>query len=182
MARLQDLEQAFVAIVRAPEVEREARLASWFAYLALNLGEVLSVGGTTRYRVSIWTDDESDAQYLRLLAQHGFDQNDPRMEQLERATTVAGWCVANRRDHYVRDITSDAIYRPRAQQSGVSKHDCGADRFRRRSRGRRSPSTRRLSMGSRTTRLRSFVASARLPARARRSPMPLQPLWPHHSS
>lgn len=86
MARLEDLEQASVAVVKAPDAELDARLGKWFTYLCENLAEVLSAGSHTRYRVSIWTDDPSNATHLRLLAQHGFDRNDPRMDQVDPIT------------------------------------------------------------------------------------------------
>ena len=107
--RLGDLEQALTALPGADE----ATLGRWFTHLCENLGWLLALGTTTHYRVAIWSDDDSDTTILRRVALHGFDRNDARMQSLERATTVAGWVVANRRDHYVKDITNDLIYRPR---------------------------------------------------------------------
>jgi hypothetical protein len=112
MSRLSDLEQALAALPGADE----AALGRWFTYLCEHLAWVLATGTHRHYRVALWLDDEGDPVNLKRLALHGFDRNDPRMAELERETSVAGWCVKNGKPHYVRDTQADLIYRPRRSE------------------------------------------------------------------
>lgn len=110
MQRLGDLEQGLAALPNATE----AALARWFTNFCENTAWVLSVGTHLHYRIALWSDDDSDTTILRKVALHGFDRNDTRMEQLDRASTVAGWCANNGKPYYVRDTEKDdPVFRPR---------------------------------------------------------------------
>ncbi|MDQ3871126.1 MAG: GAF domain-containing protein [Chloroflexota bacterium] len=110
LARLNDLEQALVALAEADADEIDEVAGNWFDLLCEDLAFVLGIGTNQRFRIAIWTDDETDPAYLRGLAYYGFDRNDPKYDKLSRLGTVAGWAVANRREHYARDVANDAIY------------------------------------------------------------------------
>lgn len=116
LARLQDLEQAVVSLVEATDEEIDERAERWFDYVCEGLAFVLAAGTHRRFRVAIWTDDETDHDFLRGLAYHGFDRFDPRYEKLARTESVAGWVIANKREHYVPDVQQDPIYRPRSSK------------------------------------------------------------------
>lgn len=112
LTRLTDLEQGLVSLVEADAVELEERAEDWLDYVCEGLARVLGAGNHADFRVAIWTDDEPDREFLKGLAYCGFDRNDPKYAKLPRATTVAGWVIANRQDHYVPDTDNDPIYRP----------------------------------------------------------------------
>lgn len=116
LARLNDLEQAVVSIAEADVAELERVTQDWLDYVCAGLAAVLSAGNNAHFRVAIWTDDESDRDFLKGLAYFGFDRHDPKYEKLPRATTVAGHVVANKQEHYVRDTDDDPIFNPRAHK------------------------------------------------------------------
>jgi hypothetical protein len=113
LKRLDDLEQALVSIVEADQASIEAVTGDWLDFVVQGLATVLSAGTNAHFRVAIWTDDEQDPEYVKGLAWFGFDRHDPKYEKLPRATTLAGWVIANREDHYVVDVDDDPLYRPR---------------------------------------------------------------------
>jgi hypothetical protein len=116
IARLTDLEQGLAAIVDADAPDLERTVQNWLDFVCQGLEMVLSAGNNANFRIAIWTDDESDPPYLKGLAYCGFDRNDPKYAKLPRATTVAGHVVDHKNDHYVPDVSKDAVYRPRTNK------------------------------------------------------------------
>lgn len=116
LARLEDLEQGLNALVEAPDTDLERRGQIWLDFVCEGVASVLAAGTHHRYRVAIWTDDESDPEFLKGLAYHGFDRNDPKYEKLPRSTTLAGWAVSNGREHYAPDVATCELFRPRTHR------------------------------------------------------------------
>jgi hypothetical protein len=86
LARLNDLEQAVVSLVEAKPAELEERTQHWLDFLSEGLATVLSAGNAAHFRIAIWTDDQTDPDYLRGLAYFGFDRHAADYEKLDRAT------------------------------------------------------------------------------------------------
>lgn len=113
LSRLEDLEQGLNALVDAPVALLEQRGQIWLDFVCEGLAAVLEAGTHHRFRVAIWTDDEADREFLKGLAYHGFNRNDPKYEKLPRATTLAGWAIVHREEHYAPDVNSCPLFKPR---------------------------------------------------------------------
>lgn len=113
LARLSDLEAALVSLVEASDTELESRGEHWFDFLCESLGAVLAVDRNYRFRIAIWTDDETDPVDLRGLAYFAFNRHDPKYEKLNRAESLAGWAVAHRTSHYAPDVSKCTLYQKR---------------------------------------------------------------------
>lgn len=113
LQRLQDLEQGLAGLVEADLANLDEVGADYLDYVVEGLASVLSAGNAAHFRVAIWTDDETDPEYVKGLAWFGFDRHDPKYEKLPRATTLAGWVIAHHEDHYAPDVNACQLYRPR---------------------------------------------------------------------
>lgn len=113
LSRLEDLEPGLNALVEAPDALLEQRGQNWLDYVCEGLAAVLQAGTHHRFRVAIWTHDEADREYLKGLAYHGFDRNDPKYDKLPRATTLAGWAITRGEEHYAPDVSACTLFKPR---------------------------------------------------------------------
>jgi hypothetical protein len=116
LKRLDDLEQALVSIAEADVAELERVTGDWLDFVCEGLATVLSAGNNAHFRVAIWTDDEGDRDYIKGLAYFGFNRHDVKYEKLPRGTTLAGWVIANREDHYAPDLDLCMLFRPRSSK------------------------------------------------------------------
>jgi hypothetical protein len=116
LPRIEDLEVALVELVEADIGALERVSTDWFDFVCAGLATVLATGTDEDHRVAIWTDDESDPDFLKGLAYAGFDRNAAKYEKLPRETTVAGWVIKERQEHFVPDIDKCAIFRPRTHR------------------------------------------------------------------
>ena len=114
LGRLNDLEQAIVSLAEADTAELDRVTGDWLDFVCAGLATVLSAGNDAHFRVAIWTDDETDPEYVKGLAYFGFDRHDPKYEKLPRATTLAGWVIAHRQDHYAPDLKTCTLFMPRS--------------------------------------------------------------------
>lgn len=114
LRRLTDLETAVASIVEADPAHVDQVMNDWLDYVCEGLATCLSAGNNAQFRVAIWTDDERDPATLKGIAWHGFNRSDPKYQALPRATTLAGWAIEHREEHYAPYLDKCVLYKPRS--------------------------------------------------------------------
>ena len=88
----------------------------WFGLVCDQLAGALQKGPGDIYRVSMWADVPDRPAEFVMVGQTYFDPNDPALEHLDKATTIAGGAFQDKTgEYYCRDVAKDRKYKPRTK-------------------------------------------------------------------